>query len=702
MIHRQQRSQVTHSSTRLHGKDSDCHWVHFCYLDTPQPAPGLATMTLDPSSFTSPEGTYVYQPGLFPPTYLIPPINSSSSSGMNSSAMAMPGVPISLSLGMGMGMGMAMTSGSVGGGGFITSPNQLATSPTAATNTNNQLMLNAQQLAQAGGGGAVAGGTGSPGGTGGMGGTAAALPAQTVFGNQLPVHPMRATHVEMPMWGMMDQQAAVGPPGGSSQGKGNGLGFLSRGNKTQQQQSTPATTTSALTDGSSSLHMPASYEPSAHSSSEASGTGGTLAERRRSDDDDDYGMSPPPPPMMGASYNASSERRGGLGGLGLGGFSKGSKQQQQSGAFGPGASGTLPPRPKNNLRATNSTFITRVQMHDRFTSMIQHPPQADPTWSLLPPRPAPGSGGNASRLPPTQRWVFLNVHRTLVWCTIDPTGKCRDALMRLHFSSSPTAHAASEATKQAPGPNGAGSNERLDLVVGFASGDLLWMDPILGKYTRLNKGGVIDNTPVVQIRFHPTNPSLVYVTHADGLMFIYALDRDDPPPSVATSVAPWLRFFDRQPASRRGTTDSAAALSDFGPQSSRKPSHGSEMEAPLAQQAMQTWRNEEVPTGKSSTTSPWALKNPIAVWRMPMKRMKRESRLGIEQAVIFPADHCVCSVSEFEFSPDGQLMATVSEDGCMRLIDVANERLTDVYAGYFGGLNCVGAVPYAHLVQASH
>ncbi len=48
---------------------------------------------------------------------------------------------------------------------------------------------------------------------------------------------------------------------------------------------------------------------------------------------------------------------------------------------------------------------------------------------------------------------------------------------------------------------------------------------------------------------------------------------------------------------------------------------------------------------------------------------------------------------EFEFSPDGQAMAAVSDDGTLRVLDVASERVLDTYAGYFGGLTCVAWSP---------
>lgn len=46
-------------------------------------------------------------------------------------------------------------------------------------------------------------------------------------------------------------------------------------------------------------------------------------------------------------------------------------------------------------------------------------------------------------------------------------------------------------------------------------------------------------------------------------------------------------------------------------------------------------------------------------------------------------------INAFAFSPDGRHLAAVSEDGCLRIIDMHAERLVDVYNSYYGGLICV-------------
>ena len=243
-----------------------------------------------------------------------------------------------------------------------------------------------------------------------------------------------------------------------------------------------------------------------------------------------------------AGNEGNNQSSGGFGGLlGRGGAKKQEQQQQQAvkktdnagssdededdsaqnklqyeatyGARGPGGKSRLPPRPKNNLRSTNSSFVTRVSASESFSRLVSNPPHLDPTvysashFSNTPPR-----GSN----PPVTHWAFMNTGRTLVWAYVDPTGKQKEPIMRMWFSANITAHAVCETTKVAPGLQG----ERLDIMVGFATGDLVWVggcqasefcwskvrmadglvnvfpDPIFGKYTRFSKG-------VSQYALHP-------------------------------------------------------------------------------------------------------------------------------------------------------------------------------------------------------
>ncbi|KAK3701749.1 hypothetical protein LTR37_015269 [Vermiconidia calcicola] len=58
--------------------------------------------------------------------------------------------------------------------------------------------------------------------------------------------------------------------------------------------------------------------------------------------------------------------------------------------------------------------------------------------------------------------------------------------------------------------------------------------------------------------------------------------------------------------------------------------------------------------------------NPVAVWKVSNMR-----------------------INGMAFSPDGQMLAIVCEDGTLTILDYINERVLDVYRSYYGGMLCV-------------
>jgi len=175
--------------------------------------------------------------------------------------------------------------------------------------------------------------------------------------------------------------------------------------------------------------------------------------------------------------------------------------------FGEGESGTGAsqtqervkklPRPRQNVRSTSSTFINRVQGHPELTKILAARTESD-------------------------YFTFINTGRTFVWLA-DSMGKVKEPLMRITFTAAPTCHDVNTFTR---------SNDRLDVIIGFAStGDLLWLDPLSSKYTRINKGGAVSSSGVTQVRWLPpaTGSDLMFMaSHADGTVIVYDATRDDP------------------------------------------------------------------------------------------------------------------------------------------------------------------------------
>ncbi|KAF8511148.1 WD40-repeat-containing domain protein [Hysterangium stoloniferum] len=259
-------------------------------------------------------------------------------------------------------------------------------------------------------------------------------------------------------------------------------------------------------------------------------------------------------------------------------------------------------RTTRNLKTTSSTFVTRLQSAEGLSKILQAK-QGEVTF------------------------LFYNTMKSFIWS--EPKAKlmdisCQDPLARITFSAYPTCHDVNHATA---------THERLDVVIGFSTGDLIWFDPISSRYARINKQGSICNSVCTSVRWVPKSPTLFIVSYTDGSIVIYDKERED-----GTFT----------PQSPRSTEN----LGDYGAPGEWNPNE--EMFV-----SMPPWH----PADKTG-------KNPISHWKLS-----------------------TMSVLDFVFSPDNRYVAAVSEDGCLRIIDTLSERLVDTFASYFGSLTCVAWSP---------
>nr|GAT54627.1 catabolite repression protein creC [Mycena chlorophos] len=265
-------------------------------------------------------------------------------------------------------------------------------------------------------------------------------------------------------------------------------------------------------------------------------------------------------------------------------------------------------RPKHNIRTTSSTFITRMQNAEGFPRSLQSK-QGEVTF------------------------MFYNVSKTFLW--MEAGAKAKEPLARITFSAFPTCHDVNVSTS---------SSERLDVIIGFSTGDLLWLDPISSRYTRLNKQGSITTSPCTAVRWVPSSSSLFLVAHADGTIIVYDKDREDG------------NFTPQEPS--RPTTDlPPGASKEWDPIDS-------------IFVTMPPWHPVSTGAGPAVSKVDKVPKNPVSHWRVSRR-----------------------SVVDFVFSPDVKYVAAISEDGCLRVIDALAEQLVDCYASYFGALTTVAWSP---------
>jgi hypothetical protein len=70
----------------------------------------------------------------------------------------------------------------------------------------------------------------------------------------------------------------------------------------------------------------------------------------------------------------------------------------------------------------------------------------------------------------------------------------------------------------------------VDVILGFATGDLVWFEPFSQRYSRINKKGAVNKTPVLAVRWLPGSDSQFMAAHRDGFVGVYEKDRDDDGP----------------------------------------------------------------------------------------------------------------------------------------------------------------------------
>ncbi|PIA16722.1 WD40 repeat-like protein [Coemansia reversa NRRL 1564] len=114
-------------------------------------------------------------------------------------------------------------------------------------------------------------------------------------------------------------------------------------------------------------------------------------------------------------------------------------------------------------------------------------------------------------------YLVFNAPRSMVFVGLQPD--CNgETLARLDLvSNTPLCHDINQTTR---------SESRVDMVMGFVQGNIVWHDPISGKYSRLNKNS--GYTPAIMcVRWLPNADSLFIVGTADGSLMIMDRTKED-------------------------------------------------------------------------------------------------------------------------------------------------------------------------------
>ncbi|PHH86327.1 hypothetical protein CDD83_10409 [Cordyceps sp. RAO-2017] len=257
-------------------------------------------------------------------------------------------------------------------------------------------------------------------------------------------------------------------------------------------------------------------------------------------------------------------------------------------------------KPKNNVTKSNSSFISRVIVNESLSRRLTD-------------RPSDGL------------FAFGNVNRAFQWLDLSSPNK-QDYLTKILFTKAHClCHDVNKATR---------SVSHIDVIMGFSTGEIIWWEPMSQRYTRLNKNGAINNTPVSEIMWIPGSENLFLASHMDGSLVVYDKEKDD------------SQFMPEEEGSSVNGSDAGDA-----PSGSR---HGTKIQIQI----------------QKSVHSKNQKTNPVAAWKLSNQR-----------------------INAFAFSPDNRHLAVVSEDGTLRIIDYLREELLDLFNSYYGGLTCVRWTP---------
>ncbi|KAG6121401.1 hypothetical protein E4U13_004762 [Claviceps humidiphila] len=255
-------------------------------------------------------------------------------------------------------------------------------------------------------------------------------------------------------------------------------------------------------------------------------------------------------------------------------------------------------KPKNNVTKSNSSFISRVIVSDSLSRRMTE---------------RPGDG----------IFAFANINRAFQWLDLSSPNK-QDYFTKILFTKAHClCHDVNMVTKSA---------SHIDVVMGFSTGEIIWWEPISQRYTRMNKNGVINHTPVSHIEWIPGSENLFLAAHMDGSLVVYDKEKDD---------GPFTPEEDGQSLNCSESGDSQNGV----------------------RSGIKMHISKSVHSQNQKT-------NPVAAWKTSNQR-----------------------INAFAFSPDNRHLAVVSEDGTLRLIDYLEEELLDLFYSYYGGLTCVCWTP---------
>ncbi|KAF7594186.1 hypothetical protein BBP40_009888 [Aspergillus hancockii] len=172
-------------------------------------------------------------------------------------------------------------------------------------------------------------------------------------------------------------------------------------------------------------------------------------------------------------------------------------------------------KPKNNIIKSSSSFVSRVITHE-------------------------ASSKRLNDRNPDGLFAFANINRAFQWLDISSKNKDEPLAKILFTKAHMLTHDINDVTK---------SSSHIDIVMGSSAGDIIWYEPISQKYARINKNGVVSNSPVTHIKWIPGSENMFMAAHANGQLVVYDKEKEDAlfTPEISNNSAEAVKASSRQP-----------------------------------------------------------------------------------------------------------------------------------------------------------
>ncbi|KAE8149826.1 hypothetical protein BDV25DRAFT_140411 [Aspergillus avenaceus] len=162
-------------------------------------------------------------------------------------------------------------------------------------------------------------------------------------------------------------------------------------------------------------------------------------------------------------------------------------------AVAPTKDGLKRRKPKNNIIKSSSSFVSRVITHEASSKRL--------------------NDRNQDGL-----FAFANINRAFQWLDLSSKQKEEPLAKILFTKAHMLTHDINELTK---------SSSHVDIAMGSSAGDIIWYEPISQKYARINKNGVVSNSPVTHIKWIPGSENMFMAAHANGQLVVYDKEKED-------------------------------------------------------------------------------------------------------------------------------------------------------------------------------